>query len=149
MRISGSNAGYTMFRGSVKGTSYPLHSLSRASPRAITFQLESDTTYTHHSGTGALDIISGPFIQCQKLEFPSKHLPVTTVIHRRFSFNIKVTFHVAFCDSIFALYCSKPYKSLYHVSLLLSVLLYQLQAWVLILFKAVLCSPFAKKKTPA
>ena len=26
VRISGSNAGYTMFRGSVKGTSYPLHS---------------------------------------------------------------------------------------------------------------------------
>ena len=26
LRISGSNAGYTMFRGSVKGTGYPLHS---------------------------------------------------------------------------------------------------------------------------
>jgi hypothetical protein len=26
VRISGSNAGYTMFRGSVKSTSYPLHS---------------------------------------------------------------------------------------------------------------------------
>jgi len=26
VRISGSNAGYNMFRGSVKGTSYPLHS---------------------------------------------------------------------------------------------------------------------------
>ena len=26
MPISGSNAGYTMFRGSVKGTGYPLHS---------------------------------------------------------------------------------------------------------------------------
>jgi len=26
VRISGSNAGYTMFRGSVKGTRYPLHS---------------------------------------------------------------------------------------------------------------------------
>ena len=28
--ISGSNAGYTMFRGNVKGTGYPLH--SRVSP---------------------------------------------------------------------------------------------------------------------
>jgi len=27
VRISGSNAGYTMFRGSEKGTGYPLHSL--------------------------------------------------------------------------------------------------------------------------
>ena len=26
VRIRGSNAGYTMFRGSVKGTGYPLHS---------------------------------------------------------------------------------------------------------------------------
>ena len=45
VRISGSNAGYTVFRGSVKGTGYPLHSpLSPslplpASPCAITFQL--------------------------------------------------------------------------------------------------------------
>ena len=50
VRISGSNAGYTMFRGSVKGTGYPLHSpvfplhfSSRASPCAITFQLDSTT----------------------------------------------------------------------------------------------------------
>jgi len=47
VRISGSNAGYTMFRGSVKGTGYPLHSTVSpsptppASPCAITFQLES------------------------------------------------------------------------------------------------------------
>jgi hypothetical protein len=46
VRISGSNAGY-MFGGSVKSTGYPLHSPvspsipSRASPCAITFQLES------------------------------------------------------------------------------------------------------------
>jgi hypothetical protein len=26
VRVSGSNAGYTMFRGGVKGTGYPLHS---------------------------------------------------------------------------------------------------------------------------
>jgi len=48
VHISGSNAGYTMFRGSVKGTGYPLHSPvyrplppPRASPCAITFQLQS------------------------------------------------------------------------------------------------------------
>jgi len=47
VRISGSNAGYTMFRGSVEGTGYPLHSPvplhfpSRASPCAIAFQLDS------------------------------------------------------------------------------------------------------------
>jgi hypothetical protein len=48
VRISGSNAGYTMFRGSVKSTVYPHHSPvphrfpSRASPCAITFQLDSN-----------------------------------------------------------------------------------------------------------
>jgi len=46
VRISGSNAGYTMLRGSVKSTGYPirqfpLHFPSHASPCAITFQLDS------------------------------------------------------------------------------------------------------------
>jgi len=47
MRISGSNARYIMFRCSVKGTGYTLHSPvfpslpPPASPCAITFQLES------------------------------------------------------------------------------------------------------------
>ena len=50
--VSGSNAGCTMFRGSVKGTGYTLHSRvspslpPRASPCAITFQL--DSTYNIH-----------------------------------------------------------------------------------------------------
>ena len=45
VHISGSNAGYTMFRGSVKGIGYPLHSPvspslpPRTSPCAIRFQL--------------------------------------------------------------------------------------------------------------
>ena len=52
VRISGNNAGYTKFRGSVKGTGYyfirefPLHFPSRALPCAITFQLHS----THCTG---------------------------------------------------------------------------------------------------
>ena len=44
VRISGSNAGYTMFRGSVKSTGYPLHSpVSPSFPLqcSITFQLDS------------------------------------------------------------------------------------------------------------
>jgi hypothetical protein len=47
VRISCSNAGYTMFRGSVRVLAthsirqFPLHFPSRASPCAITFQLES------------------------------------------------------------------------------------------------------------
>jgi len=52
VRISGSNAGYTMFRGSVKSTGYPLHSTVSPSllhplpsPCAITFQLDSTPTF--------------------------------------------------------------------------------------------------------
>jgi hypothetical protein len=46
VRISGSNAGYTMFRGSVKGTGYPLHSpVSPSLPRPC-------VTVCHHISTG-------------------------------------------------------------------------------------------------
>jgi hypothetical protein len=45
-RISGSNAGYTMFRGSVKSTGYPLH--SPASPSL----LDPCVTVCHHVSTG-------------------------------------------------------------------------------------------------
>jgi hypothetical protein len=47
VRISGSNSGYTMFRGSVRVLAthsirqFPLHFPSRASPCAIRFQLDS------------------------------------------------------------------------------------------------------------
>ena len=53
VRISGSNTGYTMFRGSMKSSGYPLHSpvspsLSLpASPCAITFQLGSTSELKH------------------------------------------------------------------------------------------------------
>jgi len=56
--ISGSNAGYTVFRGSVKGNGFPLHSPvsaftspSSASPCAITFQLESNAGYNMFRGS--------------------------------------------------------------------------------------------------
>jgi len=46
VRISGSNAGYTMFRSSVKGTGYPLHSpvSPSTSPPCV--------TVCHHISTG-------------------------------------------------------------------------------------------------
>jgi hypothetical protein len=46
VRISGSNAGYTMFRGSVKGTGYPLHS-----PVIPSFP-HTCVTVCHHISTG-------------------------------------------------------------------------------------------------
>ena len=45
-RISGSNAGYTMFRGSVKGTGYPLY--SSVSPSTF----PPCVTVCHHISTG-------------------------------------------------------------------------------------------------
>ena len=46
VRLSGSNAGYTMFRGSVKGTGYPFHSpVSPSLPRLC-------VTVCHHISTG-------------------------------------------------------------------------------------------------
>jgi hypothetical protein len=46
VRISGSNAGYTVFRGSVKDTCYPLHS-----PVSPSLPLPCVTVY-HHISTG-------------------------------------------------------------------------------------------------
>ena len=46
VRISGSNAGYTMFRGSVKSTGYPLHS-----PFSTSLPLPC-VTVCHHISTG-------------------------------------------------------------------------------------------------
>ena len=46
VRINGSNDGYTMFRGSVKGTGYPLHS-----PVSPSLPLPCVTVY-HHVSTG-------------------------------------------------------------------------------------------------
>ena len=46
VRISGSNAGYTMFRGSVKNTGYPLHS-----PVSPSLPLQC-ITVCHHISTG-------------------------------------------------------------------------------------------------
>ena len=46
VRISGSNAGYTMFRGSLKGTGYPLHS-----PVSPSLPLRC-VTVRHHVSTG-------------------------------------------------------------------------------------------------
>ena len=57
VRISGSNAGYTMFRGSVKGTGYPLHSLVFP-----TLSLPC-VTACHHISTGVYIPVTSSAIQ--------------------------------------------------------------------------------------
>ena len=57
VRISVSNAAYTMFRGSVKGTGYPLHSpVSPSLPLAC-------VTVCHHISTGMYHLL--PRIHCR------------------------------------------------------------------------------------
>ena len=55
VRISGTNAGYTMFRGSVKGTGYPLHSPVSPSLLFPCF------TVCHHISTG-LYVYRWPYV---------------------------------------------------------------------------------------
>ena len=51
MRISSSNAGYTMFRGSVKGTGYPLHSpVSPFTSPSVRHRVPSHFNWTLTSG---------------------------------------------------------------------------------------------------
>ena len=83
VRISGNNAGYTMFRGSVKSTGDPLHSpvspslppLS-ASTCAITFQLDSNAGYTMFRGS-----VKGTGYPLHSPVPSSLPLPYVTVCH--------------------------------------------------------------------
>jgi hypothetical protein len=59
VHISGSNAGYTMFRGSVKGTGYPLHS-----PVSPSLPLPCVTVY-HHISTGLHKYVSWTLISLE------------------------------------------------------------------------------------
>ena len=78
VRISGSNAGYNMFRGSVKGTGYPLHS-----PVSPSLPLPC-VTVCHHISTGVYQHIYLFII----LWF-SRHNFVFTVVHFSLKFQEK------------------------------------------------------------
>jgi len=91
VRISGSNAGYTMFRGSVRVLAthsirqFPLHFPARASSCAITFQLDSTTLVDRGAGPG-----NGDRRYCVgvRLEHKKAHLPACLArklpIYRRY-----------------------------------------------------------------
>jgi len=64
LRISGSNAGYTMFRGSVKGTGYSLHS-------QVTPSLPIPcVTVCHHISTGV-------YIQLKRVDLDSRQTGIS------------------------------------------------------------------------
>ena len=73
VRISGSNAGYTMFRGSVRVQAtrsirqFPLHFPSRASPCAITFQLDSTCSYSEQCQCTTRGTVRDSALRCEKL----------------------------------------------------------------------------------
>ena len=85
VRISGSNAGYTKFRGSVKDTDHPLHSPVslhfpfRASPCAITFQLDT-TANSAGSGTHTHGNLIGHCVR-HRTPFLSQRLQDTYFVH--------------------------------------------------------------------
>jgi hypothetical protein len=82
VHICGSNAGYTMFRGSVKSTGYPLHSpvspslALPASPCAITFQLDSNPGYNMFRGS-----VKSTGYPLHSPVSPSLPLPYVTLCH--------------------------------------------------------------------
>jgi hypothetical protein len=78
VRISGSNAGYTMFRGSVKGTGYPLHSTIFSS---LSYPC---VTVCHHISTGLYIVRYSQLCPCS-IETQS----ISVFSHERVSKNTK------------------------------------------------------------
>jgi hypothetical protein len=72
--ISGSNAGYTMFRGSVKSPGYPLH--SPVSPSLPLPCVTSNTGYTMFRGS-----VKSPGYPLHSPVSPSLPLPCVTLCH--------------------------------------------------------------------
>jgi len=72
VHISGSNAGYTMFRGSAKGTGYPLHS-----PVSPSLPLPC-VTVCHHISTGLYHALKCSKIPTQQNELVCQHYGCAT-----------------------------------------------------------------------
>jgi len=79
VRISGSNAGYTMFRGSVKGTGYPLHS-----PVSPSIPLPC-VTVCHHISTAVYPKVKVKFTleQATKVQRKSRDITLRFIKPRR------------------------------------------------------------------
>jgi len=84
MRISGSNAGYTMFRGSVKGTGYPLHLNRRKG--GVSVQSTTDSRGVRISGSNAgytmfPSSVKGTGYPLHSPVSPSLPVPCVTMCH--------------------------------------------------------------------
>jgi hypothetical protein len=87
LRISGNNAGYTMFRGSVKSTAYPLHStVSPSLPLPC-------VTVCHHVSTGLYQelfpresfgtVVKLPHITLSRISGTETQLPHTFLVRKQ------------------------------------------------------------------
>ena len=75
VHISGSNAGYTMFRGSVKGTGYPLHSPVSPSLPLVSHHVPSHFKWSLHTTSAeALKTTTHPKTRCRKPYAATQHL---------------------------------------------------------------------------
>ena len=73
VRISGSNAGYTMFRGGVKGIGYPLHSPASPSlPLPCVIVCHHDSAWLYHDATilQGLDYLIPSALCCPRQDGP-------------------------------------------------------------------------------
>jgi hypothetical protein len=91
VRISGSSAGYTIFRGSVKSTGYPLHS-----PGSPSIPLPCVTVCHHISAGLYYCAIAESTVQGTKLEdsTPLISQPATGVVHIPATYFSKIQFDV-------------------------------------------------------
>ena len=125
VRISGSNAGYTMFRGSVKGTGYPLHS-----PVSPSFTLPW-VTVCHHISTGAYPLIrhrvshGGTCTLCS--EMPSKKKCTYICVTREYQAMIarQKLYERLFRSTVLSRHETTVYSKWSNVRLNVSMALYQ------------------------
>jgi len=88
VRISGSNAGYTMFRGSVKGTDYPLHSpVSPSLPLpcvTVCHHISTAVYYCHRVSTQLQKTIISKYFRCSAIEETLRSNALCNVFRKNF-----------------------------------------------------------------
>jgi hypothetical protein len=105
--ISGSNAGYTMFRGSVKGTGYPLHSPVSPSlpvPCVTACHHISNVLYVHTENKSAFAVQKNYAVITSRFSSLFTTRLYATPINTILILHIKC---ITLCDSVYERWCIK------------------------------------------